>query len=142
MAARAALWGDTPDAEIERRLTLTEGLPPAMFADQVQAESGDIPVRIVPIYASIPADYRGAEAACGIWQHYGVLTCNHAASSYGQMVLLIDGVPHGLGDPIYPYAIGAILRHPNPAPEWRTPEFEGALHAATAQGWPLQGEEW
>jgi hypothetical protein len=144
-ASHAAIWGDTPHTEIEERIERArKGTPVALFADAAQDESGDIPVRIAPDDLTIPAALRSVatRAAFGIWDQPGLLTCNHSASSYGQFVLLVDGVAYGLGDAIYPQGISALLFHPNPGPGWCSANFEAAVKSAQAQGWKLQGESW
>jgi hypothetical protein len=143
--AGAAIWGDTTQAEIEERLERQRaGVGISGFADEAQATSGDIPVRIMPDERTIPDALRSVamRAAFGIWDKSGVLTRNHAASSYGQFILLVDGVAHGIGDAVYPQGVAGLLFHPNPAPEWRSAEFEAALLAAQAQGWHMLGESW
>jgi len=136
--ARRALWGDTPNEEIEQRCQRVLTNPVAMFADDQQAESGDIPVVVRPAHISAA----GLAAAMGHWPLVGMLTTDHAASSYGQYVLAVDGVVYGRGDNPYSPSVAYTLTHPNPAPVWRSREFAAALEAATAQGWPLIGQIW
>ena len=61
----------------------------------------------------------------------GVLTDEHAACSYGQPVVLIDGVPHGPGDlrgeVVSPHYGLSLLPHtprPGDAPEYYRPTDE------------------
>ena len=69
------------------------------------------------------------------------LTTDHSASSYGQPVLVIDGVAYGPADRIYPL-LSAVVVVPNPVPEWRKPEVEDVIAAAISAGYQIERERW
>ena len=62
---------------------------------------------------------------CGEEMKPGVLTTEHAASSYGLPILLLDGKPHGPGD-----LPGAVLTIPDASPE--------VIRAARRAGWRIK----
>lgn len=139
-AGKLALWGDTPQDEVEERIRRVHAGPKvALFESAEQATSGDIPVVVVPLTSGVSI---ALCARYGWWTLSGTLTINHPASSHGQYVLVIDGKPYGLDDDPYHQPVVYNLAHPNPGPGWATPEFTDALAAARDQGWPLRGQEW